>query len=79
MASTARALKTPANAETVAPPAYQAEVLRGQLCDDINRRFWRARRRLIQAFEGRKERIERDYSKLSPAEFLAMYDDWRFL
>jgi hypothetical protein len=62
-----------------APPAYQAEALRGQLCDDINRRFWRARLRIMRAFEGRKEQVERDFAKLSPEQFLAKYDGWRFL
>jgi hypothetical protein len=62
-----------------APPAYQAEVLRGQICDDVNRRFWRARQRLVRAFEDRKERVQRDHEKLSAEAFLAKYSDWRFL
>jgi hypothetical protein len=53
--------------------------MRGQLCDDINRRFWRARLRLMQAFDNRKEQIERDHAKLSPAKFLSKYESWRFL
>lgn len=61
-----------------APPAYQAEVLRGQICDDVNRRFWRARQRLVRAFEDRKEQVQRDHEKLSAAEFLAKYEGWRF-
>lgn len=65
--------------EPVAPPAYQAEVLRGQICDDINRRFWRARQRIMSAFDDRKQRMERDYEKLSAAEFLDKYNGWRFL
>lgn len=77
--ATRAALKTPANAETVAPLPYQAEAVRGQVCDDINRRFWRARQRLMRAFDDRKEQVERDYSKLGPAEFLAKYERWRFL
>jgi hypothetical protein len=71
------------NAETaiadVAPAAYQAEVLRGQLCDDLNRRFWRGRQRLASAIEDRKERVERDADKLSPQAFLEKYRGWRFL
>lgn len=62
-----------------APPAYQAEVLRGQLCDDINRRFWRARLRLVRAFEDRKEQIQRDHEKLSAEAFLDKYNGWKFL
>jgi hypothetical protein len=62
-----------------APAGYQAEVLRGQLCDDINRRFWRARQRLMRAFEDRKEQVERDHDKLSPEAFLEKYEDWKFL
>jgi hypothetical protein len=81
-----RALK-PANTETVghaaiaesAPPAYQAEALRGQVCDDINRRFWRARLRLMRAFDDRKEQVERDFDKLTPEQFLERYNGWRFL
>ena len=61
-----------------APPAYQAEVLRGQLCDNINRRFWRARQRLVRAFEDRKDQVQRDHEKLTAEEFLERYDDWRF-
>ena len=79
MASTARAIKTPANAETVAPLPFQAEVVRGQICDDINRRFWRARQRLLRAFDDRKEQVERDFAKLPSADFLAKYEGWRFL
>jgi hypothetical protein len=62
-----------------APPAYQAEILRGQICDDVNRRFWRARQRLVRAFEDRKEQVQRDHEKLSSEAFLAKYSDWRFL
>jgi hypothetical protein len=62
-----------------APPAYQAEALRGQVCDDVNRRFWRARQRLLRAFEDRKEQVQRDHEKLSPEQFLAKYSEWRFL
>jgi hypothetical protein len=62
-----------------APLAYQAEVLRGQVQDDNSRRFWRARQRLLRAFDNRKEEIERDYQRLSDADFLAKYEGWRFL
>lgn len=62
-----------------APPAYQAEALRGQVCDDINRRFWRARQRLMAAFEDRKEQIQRDHEALSADAFLAKYNGWKFL
>lgn len=71
------------NAETklhsIAPPAYQAEVLRGQVCDDLNRRFWRARQRLMSASEDRKDKIQRDFEKLPAEAFLAKYNGWRFL
>lgn len=71
------------NAETAiieaAPPAYQAEVLRGQVCDDVNRRFWRARTRLMRGIEDRKDTIQRDYDRMSAEAFLAKYNDWRFL
>lgn len=63
----------------VAPPAYQAEVLRQQICDDVNRRFWRARQRLVRSFEGRKDQVQRDFEKLSAADFLAKYEGHRFL
>jgi hypothetical protein len=62
-----------------APPAYQAEVLRGQVCDDVNRRFWRARQRLVRSFEGRKDQVQRDFDKLSAPDFLAKYEGWKFL
>ena len=62
-----------------APPAYQAEVLRGQICDDVNRRFWRARQRIMTAFEDRKEQVQRDHEKLSAEAFLAKYNGWKFL
>lgn len=62
-----------------APPAYQAEVLRGQLCDDVNCRYRRASARLMRVMEDRKQQIERDREKLSPADFLAKYSGWRFL
>lgn len=64
---------------SIAPPAYQAEVLRGQLCDDVNRRFWRARLKLANMIENRKDQIHSDHLNLSPDEFLAKYRDWRFL
>jgi hypothetical protein len=76
MATRAPKLQT---VEGVAPPAYQAEVLRGQICDDINRRFWRARSRIISAFEDRKEQVARDFDKLSPEQFLDRYNGWKFL
>jgi hypothetical protein len=63
----------------VAPPAYQAEALRQQICDDANRRFWRARLRLARAFENRKDQVQRDHEKLSAEQFLAKYNGWRFL
>ena len=63
----------------VAPLPFQAEVLRGQICDDINRRFWRARQRLVRAFDDRKEQVERDFDKLSADQFLAKYNGHRFL
>jgi hypothetical protein len=62
-----------------APPAYQAEALRGQLCDDLNRRFWRGRTKLAQIIEDRKEAIAHDAEHLSPEAFLAKYGNWRFL
>lgn len=61
-----------------APSAYQAEVLRGQIADDINRRFWKARRDLLRDFDGRKQAVERDYARLSADEFLAKHRDWEF-
>lgn len=63
----------------VAPPAYQAEALRGQICDDINRRFWRARARIMRAFDDRKEQVARDFDKMSAEQFLEKYNGWRFL
>ena len=68
-----------AGTQTVAPPAYQAEVLRQQICDDANRRFWRARKRLADAFENRKDQIQRDHEKLSAEAFLVKYEGHRFL
>ena len=68
----------PANTETVADVRFQAEVLRGQLCDDINRRFWRARHRLLRAFSDRKDQVRRDHDKLPADAFLAKYAGWRF-
>ena len=65
--------------DTPAPPAYQAEALRGQICDDINRRFWRARSRIMRAFDDRKEQVTRDFDKLTAEQFLAKYNGWRFL
>jgi hypothetical protein len=62
-----------------APLAYQAEILRGQVCDDLNRRFWRARKRLTDGIENRKDQVQRDSEKLSPEAFLAKYHNWRFL
>jgi hypothetical protein len=76
MATRAPKLQT---VEGVAPPAYQAEVLRGQICDDINRRFWRARSRIISAFEDRKEQVARDFDKLTADAFMAKYSEWKFL
>jgi hypothetical protein len=74
----ATALKA-ATVQDAAPPAYQAEVLRGHLCDDLNRRFWRGRSRLASVIEDRKDQIQRDSEKLSPEAFLAKYESWRFL
>lgn len=65
--------------DAVAPPAYQAEVLRGQICDDLNRRFWRGRTRLAAAIEDRKDAIQRDAERLSADAFLTKYRSWRFL
>jgi hypothetical protein len=68
-----------ANTKAAAPAAYQAELLRGQVCDDLNRRFWRARQRLLRAFDDRKQSVAQDYDKLTAEAFLAKYGDWRFL
>lgn len=62
-----------------APAAYQAEVLRGQLCDDLNRRFWRARKRLADSIENRKEQVQRDIEHMPAEAFLTKYQGWRFL
>jgi hypothetical protein len=77
MATPAKQLRTVENG--VAPPAYQAEALRGQIQYDSTRRFWRARQKLLRLFEDRKEQIERDYHRLSAEAFLAKYNGWRFL
>lgn len=61
-----------------APAPYQAAALRGQVQDDINRRFWRARQRLLRAFEDRKEQVEHDFEKLPADAFLAKYNGWKF-
>jgi hypothetical protein len=65
--------------EEAAPVAYQAEVLRGQICDDLNRRFWRGRQRLMAAIDGRKDQIQHDAERLTPEAFVAKYRNWRFL
>jgi hypothetical protein len=64
---------------TEAPLPFQAEVLRGQLCDDVNRRYWAARKQIMADFEDEKARVESDYNRMSSADFLAKYRDWKFL
>ena len=63
---------------TEAPLSYQAEVRRGQIADDINRKFWIARGALQRDFEDHKAEVERDYSRLSADDFLAKYRGWNF-
>jgi hypothetical protein len=64
--------------EANAPPWYQAEVLRGQVCDDLNRRFWRSRKRLAEIIDDRKDAVQHDFERLNPRDFLAKYNGWKF-
>lgn len=64
--------------DAVSPLPVQAEVLRGQIQDDLNRRYWTERKQLMSKFEDRKEAVERDYARLSTTDFLAKYLDWNF-
>ena len=62
-----------------APAPFLAEVLRGQICDDVYARFWRLRKRIAQRIESRKDQIQHDHEKLSADAFLAKYRGWRFV